>query len=75
MQGEVATKNAIGYFGYAYYEANKSKLKAVKINGVAPSAATVKNGKYQPLSRPLFIYVSRANPWLNLKSQAFVNTI
>lgn len=53
---------ALGYFGLAYYEENKDKLKAVPIdNGkgaVSPSADTVRTGKYAPLSRPLFIYVS-----------------
>jgi phosphate transport system substrate-binding protein len=58
VQGVTRDKNAIGYFGYAYYEANKNKLKAVKINGVSPSPTTVKSGQYRPLSRPLFIYVS-----------------
>jgi phosphate transport system substrate-binding protein len=55
-------KNALGYFGYAYYEENKAKLKAVGIdNGkgaVLPSPETVQNGSYNPLSRPLFIYVN-----------------
>jgi phosphate transport system substrate-binding protein len=72
VQGVSRDKNAIGYFGYAYYEANKSKLKAVKINGVAPSVATVKNGKYQPLSRPMFIYVS-SKSLAKPEVQAFVN--
>lgn len=58
VQGVSRDKNALGYFGYAYYEANKDKLKAVAINGVLPSKQTVENGTYQPLSRPLFIYVS-----------------
>lgn len=58
VQGISRDKNALGYFGYAYYEANRNRLKAVSINGVAPSEATVKNGTYKPLARPLFIYVS-----------------
>lgn len=62
VQGVSRDKNAIGYFGYAYYEANKDKLKAVGVNNgkatVMPSKQTVENGSYQPLSRPLFIYVS-----------------
>ncbi|MCU0544042.1 MAG: PstS family phosphate ABC transporter substrate-binding protein [Oscillatoriaceae cyanobacterium Prado104] len=62
VNGVSRDKNAIGYFGYAYYEANKGKIRAVAINGgkgpVLPSAQTVQNGTYQPLSRPLFIYVS-----------------
>jgi phosphate transport system substrate-binding protein len=62
VQGVSRDKNAIGYFGYAYYETNKSKLKAVAIsngkNAVTPSAATVQNNTYVPLSRPLFIYIN-----------------
>ena len=62
VDGVAADPNALGYFGYAYYLANKDKLKLVAIdngNGcVAPSAETVADDSYQPLSRPLFIYVS-----------------
>ena len=58
VQGVTRDKNALGYFGYAYYEANKNKLKAVKIAGVLPSPQAVQDGTYTPLSRPLFIYVS-----------------
>lgn len=56
--------NAIGYFGYAYYAENRDKLKALPIvndklgKAVAPSGETVVNGTYQPLSRPIFIYVN-----------------
>ncbi|PSF32657.1 protein sphX [Aphanothece hegewaldii CCALA 016] len=62
VQGVSRDKNALGYFGYAYYEANKNKLKAIAIDGgkgpVMPSKSTVENGKYNPLSRPIFIYVN-----------------
>jgi phosphate transport system substrate-binding protein len=58
VNGVSKDKGGMGYFGMAYYEANKSKLKALKIGGVLPSAETVKSGKYTPLSRPLFIYVN-----------------
>ncbi|HEY9693138.1 MAG TPA: PstS family phosphate ABC transporter substrate-binding protein [Oculatellaceae cyanobacterium] len=58
VQGVARDKNALGYFGYAYYRANTNRLKAVSINGVLPSAQTVRSGKYQPLSRPIFIYVN-----------------
>ncbi|NEO99195.1 MAG: PstS family phosphate ABC transporter substrate-binding protein [Symploca sp. SIO2E9] len=54
--------NAIGYFGLAYYETNPGQMKPLAINSgngsVLPSTETVKNATYQPLSRPLFIYVS-----------------
>ena len=57
-------KGALGYFGLAYFEENKDKLKAVAVKAtdasaaVLPSVATVNDGTYQPLARPLFIYVS-----------------
>ncbi|HKQ83011.1 MAG TPA: PstS family phosphate ABC transporter substrate-binding protein [Steroidobacteraceae bacterium] len=61
VQGVENNKNALGYFGYAYYTAHKDRLKAVPIDGgkgpIAPSPETVINGSYQPLSRPLFVYV------------------
>ncbi|MFQ4141974.1 PstS family phosphate ABC transporter substrate-binding protein [Chlorogloeopsis sp. ULAP02] len=58
VQGVSRDKNALGYFGYAYYAENQKRLKAVAVNGVLPSEATVKDGSYNPLSRPIFIYVS-----------------
>ena len=63
VQGVASDKNAIGYFGYAYYVENQNKLKAVAIDGgkggVLPSPKTVEDGTYQPLARPLFIYVNQ----------------
>jgi phosphate transport system substrate-binding protein len=64
VQGVARDVNAIGYFGYAYYEENQDKLRAVPIvakvgsPAVAPSPEAVMNGSYQPLSRPIFIYVN-----------------
>ena len=62
VQGISGDKGALGYFGFAYYIENQKKLKAVAIdNGkepVAPTPENVDNGTYQPLSRPIFIYVS-----------------
>ena len=62
VQGVAGNVNAIGYFGYSYFEENMGKLKALGVdNGagcVAPSVETAQNGTYKPLSRPLFIYVS-----------------
>jgi phosphate transport system substrate-binding protein len=65
VQGVVNDPNALAYFGFTYYEENKDKLKAVAIdpgNGqaVLPSATTVNNGTYRPLSRPVYIYVNKA---------------
>lgn len=57
-------KSALAYFGLAYYEENKDKLKAVAIKAdekspaVLPSVQATNNGSYQPLSRPIFIYVN-----------------
>jgi phosphate transport system substrate-binding protein len=65
VQGVGGDELALGYFGYAYYEENKDKLKLVAVddgddkNGkgpIAPSPDTVKDGTYRPLSRPVFIY-------------------
>lgn len=62
VQGVSRDKNALGYFGFAYYIENQKKLKAVLIDGgkgpVAPSPETVENGTYSPMSRPIFIYVN-----------------
>jgi phosphate transport system substrate-binding protein len=56
-------EGALGYFGLSYFEQNKDRLKALEIDGgkgcVAPSRETVQSGDYEPLSRPLFIYVKR----------------
>ncbi|PMB41851.1 phosphate-binding protein [Fischerella thermalis CCMEE 5205] len=64
VQGVSSDTNGLGFFGLAYYENNKDKLKLVAIdNGkgcVLPSAETVADGTYQPLSRPEFIYVKKS---------------
>ncbi|MBE7557008.1 MAG: PstS family phosphate ABC transporter substrate-binding protein [Anaerolineales bacterium] len=59
VQGVEGSPYAIGYFGYAYYQNQADKLKALSINGVEPTAETAESGEY-PLARPLFIY-SAAN--------------
>lgn len=62
VKGISKDPNALGYFGYAYYEANREQLKALAIDSgkgpVIPSRQTVEKAQYQPLSRPLFIYVN-----------------
>jgi len=55
VQGVQGSPYAIGYFGFAYYQENQDTLKALSVNGVAPTAETAESGEY-PLSRPLFIY-------------------
>ena len=63
VQGVANDRNALGFFGFAYYAENKGKLKAVAVDSgkgpVAPSEKTVLDGTYQPLSRPIYIYVSK----------------
>jgi phosphate transport system substrate-binding protein len=64
VQGIEGNKYALGYFGYAYYEPNKDKMKALAVHKagakpVKPSMSTVLDGTYAPLSRPLFVYVNR----------------
>ncbi len=62
VQGISTNKNALGYFGLAYYTENKDKLKLISVdNGkgaVLPSLETVSDGTYSPLARPLYIYVN-----------------
>ncbi len=69
VKGISTDKLALGFFGFAYYEENKRSLKLVPIgdgntengNGpIAPSVKAIEDGTYQPLSRPIFIYVSAA---------------
>ncbi len=55
VQGVEGSPYAIGYFGFAYYNENQGALKAIAVEGVEPSQATVDDGTY-PLARPLFIY-------------------
>jgi len=67
VQGVSRDVNALGFFGFAYYIENRDKLKAVPIiekdgkPAVAPSMENVLNGSYQPLARPIFIYVNAAS--------------
>ncbi len=63
VRGVSGDKGGLGYFGYAYYEAHKDKLNVVAIDSgkgaIAPSAETIGDGTYSPLSRPLFLYVRK----------------
>lgn len=76
VTGVSGEKGGLGYFGFTYFEENQDKVAAVQIDSgsgcVSPSAATVQDGTYTPLGRPLFIYPSiqaiKANPAL----QAFL---
>jgi phosphate transport system substrate-binding protein len=55
VQGVEGSPYAIGYFGYAYYQADSGKLRAVYVEGVEPNGTTAEDGSYK-LARPLFIY-------------------
>jgi phosphate transport system substrate-binding protein len=63
VQGVIGDRNALGYFGYAYYIENEGRMKVLGVDDgrgcVTPTEAAVRGGEYTPLSRPLFIYVTR----------------
>lgn len=63
VQGIAGGRYSLGYFGYSYYVENQDKIKLVAVDSgsgcVTPTAETIENGTYSPLSRPLFIYVSK----------------
>ncbi len=65
VQGVEHNKNALGYFGFAYYASHKNRMRAVPIEtqsgAVLPTIETVVDGSYSPLSRPLFIYVAESS--------------
>jgi phosphate transport system substrate-binding protein len=84
VRGVEGNKFALGYFGMSYYEAHKARLKAVKIDWtkdgksqsggpVEPSLANVVAAKYNPLSRPLFIYVNKKSAETKPEVKAFVD--
>lgn len=79
VQGVINDKGALGYFGFAYYEENQDKVKAVPIAldekspAVSPNKESVMDGTYQPLSRPLFIYVSAKSAKEKPEVKAFVD--
>jgi phosphate transport system substrate-binding protein len=65
VRGVEGSKGGLGYFGLSYFEQNQDKLNVVQIDGgkgcVTPTTATVQDGSYAPLSRPLFIYVKQTS--------------
>ncbi|MGH3977834.1 MAG: PstS family phosphate ABC transporter substrate-binding protein [Pseudonocardiaceae bacterium] len=77
VQGVQGAPGATSYFGYTYYEENRESLEAVEVDGgqgcVAPSAQTVQDGSYAPLSRPLFIYVNKQSYTQKPQVKAFVD--
>lgn len=64
VQGIAGDKNALGYFGFAYYEENTDKLKVLKIDAgkgpIEPTFDSILDKTYAPLSRPLYIYIDKA---------------
>ncbi|NJR40641.1 MAG: PstS family phosphate ABC transporter substrate-binding protein [Leptolyngbyaceae cyanobacterium CSU_1_4] len=64
VEGVAGNPNGLGYFGYAYYLANRDKLKLLAVDSgagcVEPSPQTIADSRYQPLARPVFIYVKKA---------------
>jgi phosphate transport system substrate-binding protein len=79
VQGVESDKGGLGYFGYSYFDANQDRLKAVPIvakkgaPAVTPSFETIKDGTYQPLARPLFLYVNATAAAFKPEVKAFVN--
>ena len=57
VQGVASNAGAMGYFGVAYYQQNRERLRALTVDGVAPTPTAIADGAY-PLSRPMFVYVS-----------------
>jgi phosphate transport system substrate-binding protein len=72
VQGVSGDANALGYFGYSYYENNRDALKALAVDGVEPTEDSIRSGEYM-LSRPLFIYVSTKALKNNDAVQPFVD--
>ncbi|MEO1400493.1 MAG: PstS family phosphate ABC transporter substrate-binding protein [Cyanobacteria bacterium J06635_1] len=68
--------NALGYFGFAYYKDNQANLNALAVDSgdgpVVPSGETIRSADYQPLARPLFIYVNVDKADNNPTLQAFI---
>ncbi|MDC0626109.1 PstS family phosphate ABC transporter substrate-binding protein [Methylophilaceae bacterium] len=77
VQGVAGDKGGMGYFGLAYYVENKDKINSVKIQNkdgkfINPSIETVMDGSYNPLSRPLFIYLNATKAAFDPKVKKFV---
>ena len=76
VQGIAGDKGSLGYFGYSYFVENQAKLKMVGVDAgdgcVYPTDETINNGTYSPLSRPLFIYVSKES-WAKQDVKDFVS--
>ena len=72
VQGILGSPHSVGFFGYAYYQENASRLNLLSIDGVKATAATVNDASY-PLARPLLIYTTAAIMHSKPQVAAFVN--
>lgn len=77
VKGVESNLNGLAYFGFAYYRNNASRLRALAVAGsrgkVLPSVKTVQNETYQPLSRPMFIYVNASQMESNPSLRSFIS--
>lgn len=78
VNGVESSSGSLGYFGYAYYEENADNLKALEIENedgtcIAPSFETIADGTYNPMSRPLFVYVKKESYDTKPQVAAFVD--
>lgn len=79
VQGVSTEKGSLGYVGFSFYEQNKDKLKLVPVDPgtgpVSPSVETIADGSYKPLSRALFMYVSKKALDSNPAVKAFLKYV
>jgi phosphate transport system substrate-binding protein len=65
VQGVAGERGGLGYFGFSYFDENQERLRALEVDGgegcVAPSVESAQSGSYEPLSRPLLVYVKRSS--------------
>jgi phosphate transport system substrate-binding protein len=65
VRGVAGSPGGLGYLGFSYYEENAGELKALEVDGgdgcVAPGAESVQDSTYEPLARPLFVYVKQVS--------------
>ncbi|MEA5467527.1 PstS family phosphate ABC transporter substrate-binding protein [Spirulina sp. 06S082] len=78
VQGVEADKGSLGFFGFAYYEENKDALKVLEIENsagecITPSSASIEDGTYNPLARPIFFYVKKESLDTKPAVKAFVD--
>lgn len=78
VQGVAGDVGSLGFFGFAYYDAHRARVRAVPIAehaglpAIAPTAETIRSGAYRPLSRPVFLYV-RADALTRPEVREFVS--